>query len=107
MTHVRVALSPHFGMGARRGGEGPEGRKGKATLHWVSAGHAVNGEVRLYDRLFTAESPESAAEKSGQTFLDLLNPASLEVRAGCKLEPMLGTAPAGTRGRKGDRPRPA
>ncbi len=82
---------------ATRGGDAPDGRKVKATLHWVSAAHAVNGEVRLYDRLFTAESPESAAEKSGQTFLDLLNPASLDVLTGCKLEPMLGTAPAGTR----------
>ena len=62
-----------------------------------AAAHAVDGEVRLYDRLFTAENPESAAEKSGQTFLDLLNPASLDVLRGCKLEPMLGTAPAGTR----------
>jgi glutaminyl-tRNA synthetase len=82
---------------ATRGGDAPDGRKVKATLHWVSAAHAVNGEVRLYDRLFTAENPESAAEKSGQTFLDLLNPASLDVLRGCKLEPMLGTAPAGTR----------
>jgi glutaminyl-tRNA synthetase len=82
---------------ATRGGDAPDGRKVKATLHWVSAAHAVDGEVRLYDRLFTAENPESAAEKSGQTFLDLLNPASLDVLRGCKLEPMLGTAPAGTR----------
>ncbi len=69
----------------------------KATLHWVSAAHAVDAEVRLYDRLFTAENPESAAEKSGQTFLDLLNPASLEILRGCKMEPMLAAAPAGTR----------
>ena len=82
---------------ATRGGDAPDGRKVKATLHWVSAAHAVNGEVRLYDRLFTAENPESAAEKSGRTFLDLLNPASLDVLRGCKLEPMLDTAPAGTR----------
>ena len=82
---------------ATRGGDAPDGRKVKATLHWVSAAHAVDGEVRLYDRLFTAENPESAAEKSGQTFLDLLNPGSLDVLTGCKLEPMLGTAPAGTR----------
>jgi len=92
VVELRCSYDP-----ATRGGDAPDGRKVKATLHWVSAAHAVDGEVRLYDRLFTAESPESAAEKSGQTFLDLLNPASLEVRAGCKLEPMLGTAPAGTR----------
>jgi glutaminyl-tRNA synthetase len=77
---------------ATRGGDAPDGRKVKATLHWVSAAHAVDGEVRLYDRLFQAENPEAAAEKAGQTFLDLLNPASLEVLRGCKLESMLGNA---------------
>ncbi|MGE0812472.1 MAG: glutamine--tRNA ligase/YqeY domain fusion protein [Vicinamibacterales bacterium] len=82
---------------ATRGGDAPDGRKVKATLHWVSAAHAVDGEVRLYDRLFTAENPDSAAEKTGQTFIDLLNPASLEVVTGCKLEPMLGRALPGTR----------
>ncbi len=82
---------------ATRGGDAPDGRKVKATLHWVSAAHAVDAEVRLYDRLFTAEEPEGAAEKAGQQFLDLLNPASLEAVPGCKLEPMLGTAPAGAR----------
>ncbi|MEZ5289471.1 MAG: glutamine--tRNA ligase/YqeY domain fusion protein [Vicinamibacterales bacterium] len=82
---------------ATRGGDAPDGRKVKATLHWVSAAHAVEGEVRLYDRLFTAENPESAAEKAGQTFVDLLNPASLEVLTGCKLEPMLGQALPETR----------
>jgi glutaminyl-tRNA synthetase len=82
---------------ATRGGDAPDGRKVKATLHWVSAAHAVDGEVRLYDRLFTAENPESAADKAGGTFLDLMNPASLDVVTGCKLEPMLGVAPAGAR----------
>jgi glutaminyl-tRNA synthetase len=82
---------------ATRGGDAPDGRKVKATLHWVSAAHAVDGQVRLYDRLFVAEHPESAAEKAGQTFLDLLNSASLEVLTGCKLEPMLGEARPGTR----------
>jgi glutaminyl-tRNA synthetase len=82
---------------ATRGGDAPDGRKVKATLHWVSAAHAVEGEVRLYDRLFTAEDPEGAADTAGVTFLDLLNPASLEVLRGCRLEPMLGDAPAGTR----------
>ncbi len=52
---------------ATRGGDAPDGRKVKATLHWVSAAHAVDGEVRLYDRLFTAEDPEGAADKAGQT----------------------------------------
>ena len=82
---------------ATRGGDAPDGRKVKATLHWVSAAHAVTAEVRLYDRLFTAEAPEAAAEKTGQAFLDLLNPGSLDSVAGCQLEPMLGTARAGDR----------
>jgi glutaminyl-tRNA synthetase len=82
---------------ATRGGDAPDGRKVKATLHWVSAAHAVEGEVRLYDRLFTAEHPESAADKAGGTFLDLLNPDSLSVLTGCKLEAMLGRVASGAR----------
>ncbi len=82
---------------ATRGGDAPDGRKVKATLHWVSAAHAVTAEVRLYDRLFTAEEPEGAAEKAGQQFLDLLNPASLEAVTGCRLEPMLAQAAPGMR----------
>ncbi len=82
---------------ATRGGDAPDGRKVKATLHWVSAAHAVTAEVRLYDRLFTAEAPEAAADKTGQPFLALLNPASLDAMAGCKLEPQLGQAEAGAR----------
>ena len=92
LVELRCTYDP-----ATRGGDAPDGRKVKATLHWVSAAHAVDAEVRLYDRLFTAENPESAAEKSGQTLLDLLNPSSLEILRGCKLEPMLAAAPAGTR----------
>ncbi len=82
---------------ATRGGDAPDGRKVKATLHWVSAAHAVTAEVRLYDRLFTAEAPEAAAEKAGRPFLELLNPASLDAVAGCKLEPQLGQVEAGAR----------
>lgn len=59
-----------------RGGNAPDGRKVKATLHWVSANHAVDGEVRLYDRLFSVENPNKVEE--GGSFLDNLNPASLE-----------------------------
>jgi glutaminyl-tRNA synthetase len=78
---------------ATRGGDAPDGRKVKATLHWVSAGHAVDAEVRLYDRLFTAEFPGA-----GDTdFLTQLNPHSLEVVAGAKLEPSLASAAAGAR----------
>jgi len=78
---------------ATRGGDAPDGRKVKATLHWVSAAHAIDAEVRLYDRLFTTESPGA-----GDTdFLTQLNPHSLEVVRGSKLEPSLASAPAGTR----------
>ncbi|MDN6811265.1 MAG: hypothetical protein L0L73_05590, partial [Acidipropionibacterium jensenii] len=61
----------------------PDGRKVKSTMHWVSAAHAVEAEVRLYDRLFTAEVP---GEATGEA-LDDLNPASRETLTGCKLEP--------------------
>ncbi|MEP7117429.1 MAG: glutamine--tRNA ligase, partial [Acidobacteriota bacterium] len=82
---------------ATRGGDAPDGRKVKATLHWVSAAHAIDAEVRLYERLFTAEDPESAAEKTGHAFLDLLNRSSLDAVAGGKVEPMLGAAAPGDR----------
>ena len=78
---------------ATRGGDAPDGRKVKATLHWVSAAHAVDAEVRLYDRLFTGDDPDGAATKAGAELTTLLNPASLEVVKHCKVEPMLG-APA-------------
>jgi glutaminyl-tRNA synthetase len=80
---------------ATRGGDARDGRKVKATLHWVSAAHAVTAEVRLYDRLFTVEDPENVPE--GKTFLDCLNPASLEVLTGAKAEPSLASATPGTR----------
>ena len=82
---------------ATRGGDAPDGRKVKATLHWVSAAHAVDAEVRLYDRLFTSEDPDGAAAKAGTEFTSLINPQSLEVLAGCKVEPSLGAAASGTR----------
>ena len=68
-----------------RGGSAPDGRKVKATLHWVSADHGLEAEVRLYDHLFAAEEPGTNGE-----FVDDLNPQSLEVLNGCKLEPGLG-----------------
>ena len=80
---------------ATRGGDAPDGRKVKATIHWVSAAHAVDAEVRLYDRLFSVEDPEQAPE--GKTFLDNLNPDSLEVLHDCRAEPGLATASAGAR----------
>ena len=80
---------------ATRGGDSPDGRKVKATMHWVSAAQAIPVEVRLYDRLFSMENPENAPE--GKTFLDYLNPASLEVLPGAMAEPSLASASAGTR----------
>jgi glutaminyl-tRNA synthetase len=78
-----------------RGGDAPDGRKVKATLHWVSVAHAVSAEVRLYDRLFSVENPETAED--GKTFLDYLNPRSLEVLSACQVEPSLSTIQAGAR----------
>jgi glutaminyl-tRNA synthetase len=80
---------------ATRGGDSPDGRKVKATMHWVSAPHAATAEVRLYDRLFSIEDPER--EEAGKTFLDHLNPTSLEVLGGCQVEPSLATAAPGSR----------
>ena len=80
---------------ATRGGDAPDGRKVKATLHWVSAAHAVDAEIRLYDRLFVSEDPEGAAAKAGTDFSALINPASLEVLKGCKVEPQLASATSG------------
>jgi glutaminyl-tRNA synthetase len=67
----------------------------KATIHWVSADHAVDAEVRLYENLFLKEDPNAVEE--GKTFLDNLNPNSLEVLPICKLEPSLAKAEAGDR----------
>ncbi|MFN7980417.1 MAG: glutamine--tRNA ligase/YqeY domain fusion protein [Vicinamibacterales bacterium] len=78
---------------ATRGGDAPDGRRVKATLHWVSARHALDVEVRLYDRLFSVEDPERTPE--GKTFIDHINPNSLEVVGGVKAEPSLATVVAG------------
>ena len=75
-----------------RGGQSPDGRKVKGTIHWVSAQHAIPAEVRLYDQLFAAENPNAAPE--GQTFLDHINPQSLAVVEGL-LEPALAGLPVG------------
>src|SRR5258708_7188314 len=77
---------------ATRGGDAPDGRKVKATLHWVSAAHAVDAEVRLYDRLFNAEEPGKTHDYRAD-----LNPASLEVVTTAKVEPSAAAAPPGTR----------
>lgn len=76
-----------------RGGQSPDGRSPKVTIHWVSANNAMDAEVRLYDRLFLKENPEQAEE--GKDFLDYLNPGSLVVLKGCKLELSLKEAKPG------------
>jgi glutaminyl-tRNA synthetase len=76
-----------------RGGDAPDGRKVKSTLHWVSAAHAVEAQVRLYDRLFTRADPEG--EGAGDDFTAHVNPRSLEVLDGCRLEPCLADAGPG------------
>ncbi len=73
-----------------RGGNSPDGRKVKSTMHWVSAAHAISAEVRLYDKLFIKADPYDLAE--GQDVLDNLNPNSLEILTGAKLEPSLADA---------------
>jgi glutaminyl-tRNA synthetase len=78
-----------------RGGHAPDGRKVKSTIHWVSAEHAVDAEVRLYDHLFGKPNPNKVEE--GQDFLAHLNPQSLEILKDCKLEPSLRAAAHGAR----------
>ena len=89
IVELRATYDP-----ATRGGDAPDGRRVKATLHWVSAAHAVPVEVRLYDRLFSVEDPETVPE--GKTFLDYLNPHSLEVLRDCpgRAEPGAAQRPA-------------
>ena len=82
ITEIHCTYDP-----ASRGGNSPDGRKVKGTIHWVSANHAVDAEVRLFDRLFAVEAPEECEE--GKTFLDNLNPNSLQVLQNCKMEPAL------------------
>jgi glutaminyl-tRNA synthetase len=81
---------------ATRGGNNPpDGRKVKSTIHWVSAAHAVDAEVRIYENLFSKEDPNQTEE--GQDFTVNLNPNSLEVLTDCKLEPSLASPAPGTR----------
>jgi glutaminyl-tRNA synthetase len=90
VTELRCTYDP-----ATRGGSSPDGRKVKATLHWVSAAHAVPCEVRLYDHLFSMEDPDNLPE--GADWRDGLNPKSLEVLANCFVEPSVAKAAVGTR----------
>jgi len=89
ITEIRAAYDP-----ATRGGDAPDGRKVKGTIHWVSAPHALEAEVRIYDRLFKVECPEDVPE--GADYKDNLNPASLKV-ARCMAEPALASALPATR----------
>lgn len=79
---------------ASKGGNSPDGRKVKGTIHWVSAAHAVDAEVRLYDRLFLTENPSEDTDGSGD-FTANLNPESLTVLKGCKLESTLADCKPG------------
>ena len=87
ITELRCTYDP-----ATRGGDAPDGRKVKATLHWVSAAHAVSAEARLYDRLFNTPEPARAEDYRTE-----LNPLSLEVVADARVEPSVAAAPPGTR----------
>jgi glutaminyl-tRNA synthetase len=89
VTEIHCTYDP-----ATRGGNAPDGRKVKSTIHWVSAQHALDAEVRLYETLFAREDPNQVEE--GQDFTANLNPRSLEVVNGVKLEPSLRAAKAGT-----------
>jgi glutaminyl-tRNA synthetase len=86
VVEVRCTYDPDS-----RGGDS-KGRKVKGTIHWVSAQHAVEGEVRLYDTLFSVPKPDDAEDWGS-----VLNPSSLEVVAGARLEPSLASAKAGAR----------
>jgi glutaminyl-tRNA synthetase len=90
VVEVHVTYDP-----ATHGGNAPDGRKVKSTIHWVSAAHALSAEVRLYDNLFTKEDPDDVPE--GQDFTANLNPNSLETVTDAKLEPSLKSAEAGAR----------
>jgi glutaminyl-tRNA synthetase len=78
-----------------RGGDAPDGRKVKGTLHWVSASHAVSAEVRLYEHFFVKENPNEVEE--GKDFTDYINPNSLEILSNCIVEPSLSNATPGSR----------
>jgi glutaminyl-tRNA synthetase len=80
---------------ATHGGNAPDGRKVKSTIHWVSAAHAIDAEVRIYETLFTKEDPGKVEE--GKDVLDNLNPNSLEIIANAKVEPSLANAAVGSR----------
>jgi len=88
ITELRCTYDP-----ATRGGDAPDGRKVKATLHWVSAGHSIPAEIRLYDRLFNREDP--LKNEDDRDFKSSLDPGSLKTLRDCRLEPSLSKAAPG------------
>ncbi len=90
ISELRCTYDP-----ATKGGDAPDGRKVKATMHWVSADHSLPAEVRLYDHLFTKEDPDDVEE--GKTWLDNLNPGSLEIVTDCRVEPFVADSKPGDR----------
>ncbi len=89
LTEIHCTYDPET-----RGGYAPDGRKVQGTIHWVSASHAVDAEVRMYDRLFTVQNPNKVEED--KTYKDYVNPDSLTVLKGCKLESSLANPKPGT-----------
>jgi glutaminyl-tRNA synthetase len=90
ITELKCTYDP-----ATRGGDSPDGRKVQGTIHWVSATHVLDCELRLYDKLFTIPNPDDVED--GQDFLSVLNPESLVVVRGAKVEQSVGNDPIGTR----------
>jgi len=90
VVELRATYDP-----ATRGGDAADGRKVQGTIHWVSAPHALDCELRLYDRLFTVPDPDDLPE--GQDFLSVVNPESLVVVQGAKIEPSVAKDPVGSR----------
>jgi glutaminyl-tRNA synthetase len=89
ITELRCTYDPET-----KSGSSQSNRKVKATIHWVSAAHALDAEVRLYDHLFATEDPDDGAE--GSNWLANLNPNSLEILSNCRVEPILGSAKSGS-----------
>src|SRR5688572_166983 len=88
ITELRCTYDP-----ATRGGDAPDGRKVQGTIHWVSAAQALDVTLRLYDKLFTTPEPDA----DDADILELVNPQSLEIVTGAKIEPSVGKDPAGSR----------
>jgi glutaminyl-tRNA synthetase len=90
ISELRCTYDP-----ATRGGDSPDGRKVQGTIHWVSAAQAIDCDLNLYDKLFTIPDPDAVEE--GQDFLSVVNPESLVVVEGAKIEPSVGGDPIGSR----------